>query len=260
MAVGEVWWEDDDEYEWGHLLAIGAVEVPDGTAVRLSVRVVAEVGVFVGDQESVTWQPGMPDSVLRNNRSIWGEHSYYISSGDGGVDLEFIRGLPRDSVFDLSVDGEVVPVGSFAAVAHLAPGLQELSVNLDDLGPDAPSVIAELTALQSLALLGAPADEDGHARLDDHALSVVADLPAVESLTLGDGTYTEHGLQQLGRLRTLRHLHVERGGLTASMFRFAATMPSLTRLSGVNEFLDDGPMPPAEIAQLRAMLPHVIVG
>jgi hypothetical protein len=260
MAVGEVWWEDASEPEWSHLLALGPVEVPDGTAVRLSVRVLAEVGVFVGDQERVTWQKGMPDSVLRNTRSIWGKHSYYISAGDGGVDLEFIRGLPRDSVFDLSVDGEVVPAGSFAAVAHLAPGLQNLSVSLNDLSPDAPSVIAELTALQSLVLSGTAADEDGPAGLDDHALSVIADLPAIESLTLVDGAYTEHGLHQLGRLQKLRHLHVEREGLTASMFQFAATMPSLTRLSGVNESLDEGPMSPAEVAHLRAMLPHVIVG
>ena len=93
------------------------------------------------------------------------------------VDLEFIRGLPADSVFDLSLS-EVVPP-SFAAVAHLAPGLRDLSVYVDDLGDDAPSVIAELTALESLALYGNALFEDGpSSRLDDHALSVIADLPA----------------------------------------------------------------------------------
>jgi hypothetical protein len=44
------------------------------------------------------------------------------------------------------------------------------------------------------------------------------------------------------------------------MFRFATAMPALTRLSGLDEFGDDGPMPPAEVQQVRAMLPHIIVG
>jgi hypothetical protein len=41
------------------------------------------------------------------------------------------------------------------------------------------------------------------------------------------------------------------------MFRFAADMPALTNLTGLDEFGDDGPMPPAEVAQVRAMLPHI---
>lgn len=96
IAVGEVWWEDAREPGgWGRLLAIGVVEVPDGTAVRLWVHDVAEVTVSnrVGDdwcapagtiqpplpralpgpvRERVTWQRGMPDSALRNTRNIWG--------------------------------------------------------------------------------------------------------------------------------------------------------------------------------------------
>ena len=173
------------------------------------------------------------------------------------MDLEFIRGLPADSVSDLSV-GRVVPA-SFAAVAHLAPGLRSLGVYLDNLGDDAPSVIAELTALESLALYGDSAMDEGR-RLDDHALSMIADLPALEYLSLLDGSYTEHGLRQLARLPKLRHLHIEREGLTVPMFRFAAAMPALTQLTGLDEFGDDGPMPPAEVDQVRAMLPHIIVG
>jgi hypothetical protein len=46
IAVGEVHWEDAREPGgWGHLLAIGVVEVPDGAAVRLEVNDVAEVSV-----------------------------------------------------------------------------------------------------------------------------------------------------------------------------------------------------------------------
>src|SRR5207245_7615337 len=99
VSVGEVWWADiRDPDGSGHLLAIGVVEVPDGAAVNLSVYTVAEVsvsdqpgGMFVvpagteappavslrrrhrrRSRERVTWQRGMPDSALRNNRTIWG--------------------------------------------------------------------------------------------------------------------------------------------------------------------------------------------
>ncbi len=169
------------------------------------------------------------------------------------MDLEFIRDLPADSVYSLSVTGDAVPA-SFAAVAHLAPGLRGLGVYLDNLGDDAPSVIAGLRALESLALYG---DDDGPGRLNDYALSMIAGLPALEYLSLLDGSYTGHGLEQLARLTKLRHLHIERQGLTPSMFRFAATMPSLACLTGLDEFGDDGPMPPAQVHQVRAMLPHI---
>ena len=177
-----------------------------------------------------------------------------MSSGKEPVDLEFIRRLPPDSVRDLSV-GRVVP-GSFAAVAHLAPGLRSLGVYLDNLGDDAPSVIAELTTLQSLCLYGNSAMDEGR-RLGDRDLSMIAGLAALEYLALLDGAYTEHGLRQLARLPKLRHLHIEREGLTAPMFRFAAAMPALTRLTGLDEFGDDGPMPPAEVQRVRAMLPRI---
>jgi hypothetical protein len=282
VAVGEVWWDDDREPNGsGHRLAIGVVEVPDGTAVRLSVYTVDEVsvsdqamGIFSGTPAGsgtvpavtrrrqsrdearwrVTWKRGMRGSARRNTRSIWGEGSYSVGKGEEAVDLEFIRGLPPDSVSGLSV-GNVVP-GSFTAVAHLAPGLRRLGLYLDNLGDDAPSVIAELTALQSLALYGDSAMDEGR-RLGDHALSMIADLPALEYLALLGGAYTEQGLWQLARLPKLRHLHVEREGLTAPMFRFAAAMPALTKLTGLDEFGDDGPMPPAEVDQVRALLPHI---
>jgi hypothetical protein len=276
IAVGEVEWEDPLEPGGqGHLLAIGVVEVPDGTAVTLDVNDVAEVTVsghgraggwaaLAGTRRRaarpgpagprVTWQRGMPGSALGNTRSIWGEpgESYSVETGDEPVDLEFLRALPADSVRELSL-GDVVPA-SFAAVAHLAPGLRDLRLYLDDLGDDAPSVIAELTALESLRLYG---DDDGPGRLNDHALFAIADLPALEYLALLDGSYTEQGLHQLRRLPKLRHLHIEREDLTAPMFAFAAAMPALTRLTGLDEYGDDGPMPPAEVDQVRAMLPHI---
>ena len=227
-AVGKIWWPGAS----GELPAIGTVEVPDGTAVLLTVG-------------------RIPHS--RKKRGRYG-------SNRKAVNLEFIRGLPAGSVSDLSLRG-VVP-GSFAAVAHLAPGLRSLDVYIDHLGDNATSVIAELTALERLALFGDdpihPGD-DPSPRLDDHALSAIADLPAPESLSLLGGSYTEHGLRQLIRLPKLRHLHIEREGLTAPMFRFAAAVPALTELDGLDEFGDDGPMPPAEVGRVRAMLPHISV-
>ena len=281
-AVGEVWWEDAREPNGsGHRLAISVVEVPDGTAVSLHVYTVDEVsvsdqtvGIFSGTPDGsgtvpaalprrqsrdkvtrrVTWKRGGRGGARRNTRSIWGEGSYSVSRGKEPVDLEFIRRLPPDSVSELSV-GRVVP-GSFAAVAHLAPGLRSLGVYLDNLGGDAPSVIAELKALESLRLYGDSAMDEGR-RLDDHALSMVAGLPALEYLALLNGAYTEQGLGQLVRLPELRHLHIEREGLTVPMFRFAAAMPALTNLTGLDEFGDDGPMPPAEVQRVRALLPHI---
>ena len=101
------------------------------------------------------------------------------------MDLEFIRGLPASPA---SAWGAWTR-GSFAAVAHLAPGLRRLGVYLGNLDDDAPSVIASLTALESLALYGDSAMDEG-LRLDDHALSVIADPPALEYLSLLDGSYT----------------------------------------------------------------------
>ena len=130
-AVGEVWWEDAREPGGsGHRLAIGVVEVPDGTAVSLSVYTVDEVsvsdqaagGIFAGPPEGsgtvpavpprrksgdkvawrVTWKRGGRGGARRNTRSIWGEGSYSVGSGKEPVDLEFIRGLPADSVSALS--------------------------------------------------------------------------------------------------------------------------------------------------------------
>jgi hypothetical protein len=285
-AVGEIWWEDDPKSQrWGHLLAIGIVHVPDGTPVNLSVDLVMEVtvsnrrgGIWAAPagtpppppvpphqvRERVTWHRDMPDRALRNTSSIWGEGSevsYSVASAHEPVDLEFLRALPPDSVSDLEL-GDVVPA-SFAAVAHLAPGLRDLSsVFLDDnLGADAPSVIAELTGLERLSLAGNVIPEDGGSSLlDDQALAEIAALPALQALTLLGGSYTEQGLQQLTRLPKLQHLHIEREDLTALMFQFTASMPALRRLSGLDEFGDQGPMPPAEFARLRAMLPsHISV-
>jgi hypothetical protein len=216
VAVGEVWWEDPVSHRWGHLLAIGAVQVPDSTPVRLSVDLVVEVTVTnrrsgwaapIGTppppeippeqvRERVTWHRDMPDRAARNTSSIWGEAdevSCIVENAYEDVDLEFLRALPRDSVAELDLTGGIIPA-SFAAVAHLAPGLRDLSsVFLDSFSEDAPSVIAELTAVERLSLSGNSIPDDGPSSLlDDHALAAIAELPALQALTLHGGFYTEH--------------------------------------------------------------------
>jgi hypothetical protein len=53
---------------------------------------------------------------------------------------------------------------------------------------DAPSVIAELTALESLALYSVDGKYDGPTgRLDDDALSAIADLPACKTCRCSAG-------------------------------------------------------------------------
>jgi hypothetical protein len=217
VAVGEVWWEDDPEAgHWDHRPATGIVEVPDHTQV-----------LFDGGQR-YSFEP---------------------------VNLEFMRDLPPDSVFEANLTGDIVSA-SFPAVAHLAPGLRDLSVDLDHLGPEAPSVIAALTALESLSLAGH--DDRPSPRLNDHALTTIAGLPALQMLMLLGGSYTEHGLQQLTRLPRLRHLYIQRDGLTPSMFGFAASMPALTELAGLDEDPDYA-WTPVQVEELRAILPHVSV-
>jgi hypothetical protein len=219
-AVGEVWWEDDPEAgHWDHRPATGVVEVPDGTPVLFD-----------------------------------GGRRYSVEP----VDLAFLRDLPPDSVFEANLTGEIVPA-SFPAVAHLAPGLRDLSVYLDDLGPEAPAVLAELTALETLSLAGHADPEDGPSpRLNDQALSTIADLPALQVLMLLGGSYTERGLQQLARLPRLRELYLQRDGLTPAMFGFAARLPALAEITGLDEDPDTA-WTPEQVEELRAMLPHVRV-
>ena len=175
------------------------VEVPDGTAVSLSVYTVDEVsvsdqvmGIISGtpdgsgtvlavppwrkSRDKVSWRVTWKRGMRRNTRSIWGEGSYSVGKGEEAVDLGFVRSLPPDSVDDLSV-GNVTPDSS------PRPGIWRqdcggFGLYIDNLGNDAPSVLEELRALESLALC---ADQDGRGQLDDHALSMIADLPALDT-------------------------------------------------------------------------------
>jgi hypothetical protein len=151
---------------------------------------------------------------------------------------ERLRGLSLISEYQLDVDA--VLGADDAAIASVTA--MELLVGVERVG-DAHKQARSVHVEAVLASL--------------HALSMIAGLPALEYLALLDGAYTEHGLRQLARLPKLRHLHVEREGLSAPMFRFAAAMPALTKLTGLDEFGDDGPMPPAQVQRVRVMLPRI---
>ncbi len=132
------------------------VEVPVGTAVRLNVYAVDEVSV--SDQAAGIFS-GTPDGSGTVPASIPGQGylARYVEAGrarrctpqhqehlgrrklqrgqrQGARGPGVYPRPPPDSVRDLSV-GRVVP-GSFAAVAHLAPGLRSLGVYLNNLGDD----------------------------------------------------------------------------------------------------------------------------
>lgn len=229
FAVGELWWKNAPERGGsGLLLALGVVEVPNDTTVTLSVGAVAEVAVYGRDgKPRLIWER-QPAGSTGNDRSIWGEPGesrFYVRAGEQAVDLKFLRALPADSVAELELWEEIRP-SSFSAVAHLAPGLRHLMITLDCL--------------------------------DDDGLAIVAELHALESLRVCGGRFTEHGLQRLRGLRSLRHLHIERAGLPPSAFAFGASMPELNRLTGPDETFDL-PMSAADVDKLRAMLPRVKV-
>jgi hypothetical protein len=151
-AVGEACWLDAREPGGSsHRLAIGVVEVPDGTAISLTVRPVDEVSVPAPartrpvpaiplrrrrsrDRHTwrVTWQRGMPGSTFRDDRSIWGEGSYRIGSGQEAVDLEFIGGLPDRQPAGTGIPDPVRGPGRPRATRRSRP--------VRDRGPASPGI------------------------------------------------------------------------------------------------------------------------
>jgi len=141
----------------------------------------------------------------------------YISS-DEPVSLEFMRGLPNDKIVELHIQEPVV-AASFEAITHLAPGLRYLHLVGTDLGDEVLPSVANLRGLVGLYCLG--------------------------------NRFTRRGLRQLVVLQALELLCLEQENLSASDLEFAARLPRLTRLTGMQE----SEMDETELARLRAMLP-----
>ena len=194
--VGTLSWKGSWSDEHGPVLATGSVEVPDGVAVSM------EVQLLLGSEPS-------------------GRGSWSMIPAQEAVDLGFVRDLPADAVESLSIPS--AHEESFAAVAHLAPGLRRLYL--------------------------------GYSRFSDAVLPTVAMLTELTFLQTFGNVFTDHGVQQLVSLVKVDHLYLEEETLTVRAFDFVDRLPQLTRL-GVR----DVPLTEHEIARLRERLPGVDVG
>ena len=187
-AVGEVWWEDAREPNGsGHRLAIGVVEVPDGTAVSLHVYTVVEVSVSdraVGICLARQTGAGRAGGLARRKCPGQGYPARYVEAGRApaaraatpgasGAKEELQREQAARSRWTWSSSaacpGQRLGTRAWGASSR-APSPRSLisrracgslGVYLDNLGGDAPSVIAELKALESLRLYGDSAMDEG---------------------------------------------------------------------------------------------------
>ena len=207
--------------ETGPTVAAGAVEVPDGVELRLDVT------------GPMTWRPsssaysssltitydGQPDATEVRTSTSWEGRP---ARADHFVDLAFLRDLPPDCLASLSMNASV-DGSTFAAVAHLAPGLRRLTLARSDL--------------------------------DDGVLPSIAALAGLTYLQTFGNRFTDDGVQQLRSLVELESLYLEEETLSAKAVAFAASLPRLRRLG-----LQDVPLSDEQLARLQAALPGVDVG
>ena len=145
--------------------------------------------------------------------------------GDEGttpVDLQFLAGLPSDSIEALKIGPGIVPA-SFSFVSHIAPGLRRLYLINTNLSDQALDHVAKLTGLTYLQTFG--------------------------------NSFTDDGVQQLTTLQNVEYLYLEEETLSAGALAFVRALPHLVRLG-----LQDMPLTEEELADLRAALPGVQVG
>jgi hypothetical protein len=145
----------------------------------------------------------------------------YLST-DEPLSLLFLHQLPADSITELHLQGPVV-ADSFGEVTHLAPGLR------------------------TLHLVGT--------ELSDEALSSVAQLHGLVQLFCFGNQFTRSGLQQLAGLAQLEYLALGEDDLSASDLEFAAALPRLRDLRG----LEEAGMDQAQLAAVREIVPQASV-
>jgi hypothetical protein len=143
-------------------------------------------------------------------------------SGDEAVSLEFLRRLPADGIMELHLQYPLV-ADSFGAVTHLAPGLRILH------------------------LVGT--------ELSDAALGSVAQLHGLIRLYCFGNQFTRSGLQQLAGLAQLEYLALGEDDLFAADLQFAAALPHLRQLRG----LEEAGMDQTQLSAVRAMVPRASV-
>ena len=194
--VGVLDWDGSWNDQTGPVLATGLVVVPDDVAVGLDVQ------------------------ALRGAEPT-GDGGWTIDVDQQASELGFLRRLPADGVESLTVHSS--NESTFAAVAHLAPGLRKLYLAWSEFSDTVLETVAQLTGLTWLQTFG--------------------------------NNFTDRGVQQLATLTNLDHLYLEEGSLTAGAFNFVDQLPSLDRLG-----LQDVTMTSAELDRLRTRLPGVDVG
>ncbi len=195
-VVGTLEWVGSYSQERGPVLATGNVDAPVDKRISLDVHRI--------------------DSVEPSG------DGWSMRGGTTPLDLQFLTGLPSDSVESLKIGPGIVPA-SFRFVAHLAPGLRRLYL--------------------------------GHAGLTDQALDHVAKLTGLTHLQTFDNSFTDAGAQQLATLQNLESLYLEEETLSTASLAFVRELPHLSRLD-----LQDMPLTEEELADLRAALPGVQVG
>ena len=180
----------------GPVLATGNVEAPEDQAISLNVHRI--------------------DSVEPSG------DGWSMKGGTTPVDLQFLAGLPSDSIEFLTIGPDIV-AASFRFVEHLAPGLRRLCLSHTDLTDQALRHVAKLTGLTSLQTFG--------------------------------NSFTDAGVQQLAALHNIEDLYLEEETLSAAALAFVRELPHLSHLG-----LQDMPITEEELDDLRAALPGVQVG
>ena len=195
-VVGTLEWVGSYSQERGPVLATGNAEVPVDQRISLDVHRI--------------------DSVEPSG------DGWSMRGGTTPVDLQFLAGLPSDSIEFLTIGPDIV-AASFRFVEHLAPGLRRLCLSHTDLTDQALRHVAKLTGLTSLQTFG--------------------------------NSFTDAGVQQLAALQNIEDMYLEEETLSVAALAFVRELPHLSRLG-----LQDVQLTEAELADLRAALPGVQVG
>lgn len=143
------------------------------------------------------------------------------SHSNDPIDLGFLADVGPNSLHVLSFDRVVEP--SIEAVATQAGSLRRIYLQDSELSDRALAVIARLTELRFFQSWG--------------------------------NRFTDEGVSQLSSLVNLRHLYLEEATLTLAAFSFVTHLPALEDLG-----VQDVPLTPDELEQLRQQLPNVRVG
>ena len=159
--------------------------------------------------------------------------------------LTHLKGLKNLEELDLS--GTRVTGKGMATVANF-PKLQRLTLlglpNREQVGDDG---LVHLKKLKNLTTLYAP-----RSKFTGEGLAILADFPALESLTLRENKLGDAGLAHLPRLKTLRELDLEECGITDQGMPSLGKCRQLEKLYlAKNKITDAGLVQLARLTELK---------